>query len=62
MSKCPDCGEENVPEPEGMEAHCGRRISWASVAETSTKGWRERITTAQVCKEIGRRRHAEKAE
>ena len=61
MSTCPDCGAENVPPGEGVEAHCGRRISWASIANDSEKHWKDRVSSADVCKEIGRRR-AQKAD
>jgi hypothetical protein len=27
MSKCPDCGREQVSEPAGYEALCGRRVT-----------------------------------
>ncbi len=56
MSKCPDCGAENVPTGEGAEAHCGRRVSWGSIAAMSEKPWRERMATAEACKEVARRR------
>lgn len=56
MSKCPDCGKENVPPPEGVEAHCGRRISWASITDNSERHWKERVSAAEICKRVGRRR------
>ena len=56
MSKCPDCGAENVPYPEGAEAHCGRRVSWSSIANDSERHWKERISTTAICKEVGRQR------
>lgn len=56
MSKCPDCGAENVPAPEGVEVHCGRRVSWSSIANDSSEHWKVRMKVADICKAAGRRR------
>lgn len=54
MSKCPDCGAENVPWPEGAEAHCGRRISWAGI--DASRSWQQRVSSAEACKRAKLRR------
>lgn len=61
MSKCPDCGAENVKDPEGVEAHCGRRISWSSIAEDSTMDWKARTLAAEACKAVARKMAGDEA-
>lgn len=60
MGTCPDCGMETVPAPDGAEAHCGRRISWSSIADASEHDWRRRVSTAEICKRVGRERRRKK--
>ncbi len=53
MSKCPDCGRENVREPGGYVALCGRRVHSNDVPSDD---WRERMGVAERCKEAAKRR------
>lgn len=59
MSTCPDCGAENVPPGEGAETHCGRRVSWTSLAVRSELQCRDRMAAAEACKRVARRRAQE---
>lgn len=53
MSKCPDCGRENVSEPCGYVAMCGRRVEYndsPGITYPHNDQWRERMLMAQACK------------
>jgi hypothetical protein len=59
MSKCPDCGRENVLEPAGYEALCGRRVTnndAPAVLYQAPEQWRERMLMAERCRAAGARR------
>jgi hypothetical protein len=56
MSKCPNCGRENVALHEGYEAVCGRRVTWndsPGVLYPAESQWRERMIMAARCKVAG---------
>jgi hypothetical protein len=53
MSKCPACGRENVNDPEGYEAICGKRVTWndgPGVLYPHPDQWRERMAMAERCR------------
>lgn len=56
MSKCPDCGQENVLPPDGAAVHCGRRVAWASIAAAASMDWKTRMGIADACRKAGERR------
>lgn len=56
MSKCPMCGRENVTEPAGHEAPCGRRVQYndaPGVLYSQPNQWRERMAIANACRAAG---------
>lgn len=54
MSKCPDCGRENVQPPAGSKQLCGRYATFndsPGVQYPHPYQWRERMLMAQACKQ-----------
>lgn len=56
MTECPQCGSENVCEPCGYVAECGRRVSYGGSAEGSYKGCKYRMGRKSLCHEEALRR------
>ncbi len=53
MSKCPNCGRENVSASAGEPALCGRLVTMndsPGVLYPHPDQWRERMSLAQICK------------
>jgi hypothetical protein len=53
MSKCPECGRENVESPAGYVAFCGRRVSHndaPAIQFPHPDQWRERMSLEAKCK------------
>lgn len=53
MTTCPDCGRENLQEPAGHVAPCGRRVGWndaPGVLYPHPDQWRDRMRIAQACR------------
>lgn len=52
MSKCPDCGRENVTHLSSRIMRCGRR----AVAYDVSDDWKVRMAEQERCKEAAERR------
>lgn len=51
-SKCPDCGLENVPSPEGSIQRCGRRAYGLDPSDD----WKVRMGIKDACERAAERR------